>query len=254
MSSAKQNRSIARLIVGAMSIDGVLDKTERDKVAHALGMLGMGELIADVGVAIEADPGDFNMFAECQDLVDTLGTLAPDVTPLIFRIVADVVASDQFVSAQEAGYLSSMAKKLGLTAALAKSIFQQVLAERRSRIEISGKSVDQAISPYLKEMLSFTGADYILGRGVVEEQAEEDFAESDESITDEDLSRALTVLGLETGARLKQAEQVWRETIDHLELPKMADLGETFVSAAINRLTRINEAYKIVLRKYRRAS
>ena len=48
MSSAKQNFSIARLIVGAMCIDGSLDREERKRVSQILEELGMGELIADV--------------------------------------------------------------------------------------------------------------------------------------------------------------------------------------------------------------
>ena len=71
------------------------------------------------------------------------------------------------------------------------------------------------------------------------------------TVSPEELTRALTVLGLEENSSRAQAEEVWRETITHLDLPKMADLGETFVSAAINRITRINDAYKAVLRSGR---
>ena len=64
------------------------------------------------------------------------------------------------------------------------------------------------------------------------------------------MTRALTVLGLKHTAGLDSATEVWKETIDNLNLPKMANLGETFVSAALNRIIRINEAYKVVLRFY----
>ena len=63
----------------------------------------------------------------------------------------------------------------------------------------------------------------------------------------DDVERSLAVLGLNSTATLEGAEDVWRETIDTLNLPKMANLGETFVSAAINRITRINDAYKTIL-------
>jgi hypothetical protein len=69
-----------------------------------------------------------------------------------------------------------------------------------------------------------------------------------EPISVDDVTRALTVLGLPSTANLDAATEVWKETIENLNLPKMANLGETFVSAAINRITRVNEAYKTVLR------
>lgn len=249
MSSAIQNRSIARLIVGAMSIDGQLDKKERQKVAAVLETLGMAELIADVGAAIEEDPGDFNMFAECDELLASLGSIADDVAPLIFRIVADVVASDRFVSAQEATYLGALAKKLRLSSDSAQAIFKQVMADRHGRLEISGKSVNENFNPYLKDLLSFAGADFLVGRHY--EDIEEHPPEAPlEELSQEEIDRAYAVLGLADTAGMREAEKVWRETIDHLDLPKMAELGETFVSAAINRITRINEAYKIVLKRF----
>ncbi len=255
MSSAKQNFSIARLIVGAMCIDGSLDREERKKVSQILENLGMIELIADVGVALDADEGDFNLFQECDELLSSLGNMASEVTPLIFRIVADVVASDKFVSAQEITYLSALARRLGLASATAAKILQQVLAHTRGRLEISSKQVDANINSYLKELLSFPGADFLTGRDYAAEAAEpkmEAKAEPQTTVSPEELSRALTVLGLDQNSRLAEAEGVWRETIVHLDLPKMAELGETFVSAAINRITRINEAYKAVLRSGRR--
>ena len=71
--------------------------------------------------------------------------------------------------------------------------------------------------------------------------------ESAANISVDDVERALTVLGLPSTAHLDDATDVWKETIDNLNLPKMANLGETFVSAAINRITRVNEAYKTIL-------
>jgi len=274
MSSAKQNNHIARLIVGAMCIDGSLDKEERKKVSCILEDLGMIELIADVGIALDADEGDFNLFEECDLLLASLGSIASEVAPLIFRIVADVVASDRFVSTHEVTYLSALSRRLGIQATIAAKIFQQVLAHTRGRLEISSKQVDININPYLKELLSFPGADFLTGRDYAAEAAalkqepkgepkkepekepkkepKKEIAEPELSVSPEELVRAFAVLGLEQNANKAQAEEVWRETITHLDLPKMADLGETFVSAAVNRITRINEAYKAVLRSGRR--
>lgn len=255
MSSAKQNIHISRLIVGAMCIDGSLDREERKKVSQILENLGMIELIADVGVALDADEGDFNLFEECDALLASLGSIANEVAPLIFRIVADVVASDKFVSAHEVTYLSALSRRLGIPAGIAAKIFQQVLAHTRGRLEISSKQIDININPYLKELLSFPGADFLTGRDYAAEAATPTKAvvvETEITVSPEELNRALTVLGLPENSSLAQAEEVWRETITHLDLPKMADLGETFVSAAINRITRINEAYKAVLRSKKR--
>lgn len=250
MSSAKQNQHIGRLIVGAMSIDGSLDKSERKKVASTLEELGMGELIADVGSAIEEDHGNINMFEECKALMHSLGSEAKAISPLIFRIIADVVASDRFVSAAEANYLAAMAKRLEISIEEARAIFKQVIADRRGRIEVAPSSVDAALHPHLKELLSFNGAESLVGQ-LVKDSVEEKIQEAQTAGSDvslEDVERAMTVLGLSTNATLEDAEEVWRETIDNLNLPKMASLGETFVSAAINRITRINEAYKAILR------
>src|SRR5262249_32334305 len=108
MSSAKQNRSIGRLIVGAMSIDGSLSKAEQEKAARTLQKIGMPELIADVGAAIEELDGSFNMFQECRELNDLMGAHAAELAPLVFRIICDVMSADRFVSLQEATYLSAM--------------------------------------------------------------------------------------------------------------------------------------------------
>ena len=254
MSSAKQNFSIARLIVGAMCIDGSLDREERKRVSRILEDLGMIELIADVGVALDADEGDFNLFQECDELKASLGEIANEVTPLIFRIVADVVASDRFVSSLEVTYLSALSRRLGIPSAVASKIFQQVMAQARARLEISNKQVDVNINPYLKELLSFPGADFLTGRDYSAEAEKPKTVQSEPEIkvSPEELTRALSVLGLDQNATVAMAEEVWKETITHLDLPKMADLGETFVSAAINRITRINDAYKAVLRSGRR--
>ena len=233
-----------------MSIDGTLSKPERQKVATTLDRIGMGELIADVGAAIEDDDGSFNMFHECRDLLASLGGMAAEVSPLVFRIVCDVIASDRFVSAQEATYLSAMAKRLELGDEMASGIFKQVLASRRSRLEVAASQVDETIHPHLKKLLSFSGAEELVGRageGSIDEMIEKAI-ESGGDISVDDVAQALTVLGLSSTAGLDDAKEVWMDTIDNLNLPKLSNLGETFVSAAINRITRINEAYKTILK------
>ena len=248
MSSASQNKHIARIIVGAMTIDGSLSKEERQKVAKTLENIGMGELVDDVGAAIEAEDGNFSMFDEVKVLMDELGSDAADLSPLIFRCVCDVVASDRYVSQREASYLSALAKRLGLSVSKSKAMFTQVMADRRSRLEVSGRQVDEQLNPQLKELLSFQGADKLVGEAD-KDSIDEMIHNASEyvDVSQDELLRALTVLGLDGNAKLEDAEAVWKETIDNLNLPKMANLGETFVSAAINRITRINESYKTVL-------
>lgn len=250
MSSAKQNRSIARLIVGAMSIDGSLSRIERQKVAKTLEKIGMPELVADVGIAIDDDDGTFNMFEECKSLLVILGSDAERVAPTVFRIVSDVIANDRFVSTQEASYLSAMARKLNIPGPKASEIFSQVLQERRSRLEVAASGVDEAIHPHLKELLSFEGAEQLVGRateGSIDEMITQAMDTPEENISLDDVENALTVLGLPTTAKLLDAESVWKETIENLNLPKLAGLGETFVTAAINRISKINSAYRTIL-------
>ncbi len=254
MSSTRQNRHIARLIVGAMSIDGTLSKKEREKVAATLERIGMGELIGDVGIAIEDDDGTFNMFQECKELTASLGADAEETAPLIFHVICDVIAADRFVSAQEANYLSAMAKRLALTDAAATSIFKQVLAARKSRLEVAASGVDESLHPHLKKLLSFPGAEDLVGRSTEGSIDELINNAKGEDISASDVEQALVVLGLPGTAKLDAATEVWKETIDNLNLPKMANLGETFVSAALNRITRVNEAYKTILHFHERVT
>jgi hypothetical protein len=112
--------------------------------------------------------------------------------------------------------------------------------------------VSEDINPHLKALLSFEGAEDLVGEldaDSIEEMyhAAHTAMEEGESVSSDDLGRALAILGLPGSAKLDDAEQVWKDTINTLELPKMATLGETFVSAAINRITRINDAYKTIL-------
>ncbi len=252
MSSARQNRHIARLIVGAMSIDGSLSREEQKKVAQSLEEIGMPELVADVGAAIEDYCGTFDMYQECRELLESLGKDSAELAPMMFRMICDVIAHDRFVSAQEATYLASIGRRFKLTPENARSIFKQVMAANRSRLEVAGDDIDELINPHLKALLSFDGADELVGE-LPENSMDEllhnakELLGSEISITGEDVERALTVLGLDRTKSLDCAEEVWKETIENLNLPKMSNLGETYVTAAINRITRINDAYKTVL-------
>lgn len=253
MSSARQNRSIAKLIVGAMSIDGMMDKSESERVAATLQKIGMAELVADVGSVIE--DGDYdtdNLYKECKELHDSLGDDANELSPVIFRIVADVVASDRFVSEREATYMAAIARRLNIPTNSAQLIFKQVMALRRGRLEISGKQIDSSVNPHLKEFLSFSGADGLVGEVEADALSEMVYGATQamtegERLSHDEFERAMAVLGLDAKAKLSDAELVWKETINNLNLPKMASLGETFVSAAIARITRINDAYKTIL-------
>lgn len=254
MSSAKQNHHIARLIVGAMTIDGSLDEHERQEIAQTLIEQGLSELVAYVGAAMEEDQGDFNLYTECDELLACMNNEAGEVMPLVFRLVCDVIAADRFVSERETLYISAMAKRLGLSVLSAQKIFQGVLASHRSRIEISGSKVNEILHPQLKELLSFEGADELVcdaetAQMMAEaDQLKKDSVDSYAGVSGEELQRAFAVLGLTRMATMEACEEVWRETIKELDLPKLARMGETFVSAAIARITRINEAYKTVVR------
>lgn len=248
MSSAKENKHIARLIVGAMSIDGSMDEKELKKCAATLNEIGMGQLVAEVGIALDEVDSNFNVFQECRDLVQSLGSNSRELSPLIYRIVVDVVASDRFVSMREASYLAAIAKRLDLEWEEAQNIFKKEMARRRGRLEISGTQIDEAINKNLKELLSFSGSDELVGE-LDEDSLEEMLhqAEAGADVSQDDVARAMTILGLKSNAKLEDAEKVWLETINNLNLPKLAEIGETFVSAAIDRVTAINNAYKTIL-------
>ncbi len=248
MSSAKENQHIARLIVGAMSIDGDMDEKELQKCAATLNEIGMGQLVAEVGVALEEVDSNFNVFKECKDLVASLGSNSKELSPLIYRIVVDVLASDRFVSMREASYLAAIAKRLDLEWEDAQNIFKKEMARRRGRLEVSGAQIDEAINKNLKELLSFPGSEELVGE--LDEDSLEELlheAEAGADVCQDEVARAMTILGLKPGAKLEDAEGVWLETINKLNLPKLAEIGETFVSAAIDRMTAINNAYKTIL-------
>ena len=243
----EQNKSIARLIVGAMTIDGSLDKKEQDEVIASVSKLGMSELIAELGLAIENDDGSFNLFAECKALLEHLGARAAEVTDLVFTIVAEVVASDEFVSEREASYLSSLAKSLKLPIPTASAILRKVLAERRSKLEISADDVDASINKTLKELLSFEDAAEFNQDSLASTIQTATDNEQKNLVSREEAQRALAVLGLDSAGTFEEANKIWKDSIQNLGLSKLAELGETYVSAALHNIVQINEAYKVLL-------
>ena len=250
--SSEQNKSIARLLVGAMSLDGELSKQEQQKVVAVLKDKGMSELIADFGLAIDEDHGDFDQFQECKNLVALVGENIDQVGSLAFRMILDVVASDRYVSLQEASYMSALSRGLKVPLERAQKLFKSVMTSRRAYLEIAGSGIDELIHPQLKKLLSFEGAEDLVGYPQEDSLDEmlhmaKERAGSESKHTKEELTRALSMLGLGSTATLRDAEDVWRREIQSSNLLEMCDLGETFVTAGINKLQRVNDAYKIVL-------
>lgn len=251
MSIQDRNRSIARLIVGAMSIEGTLGDDERERVAETLRGLGMDALIPEVGLAIEEADGSYNLFEECGVLEENLGHDAKDLVPRVFRIVADVLATDRFVSEQEATYLSAMARKLDLPAEEARRILTEVIHSRRSHIEVAGSSIEESLHPHLKELLSFEGAEEIVGRiepGSIEALLDDNRGKNLSPASANDLHAALGTLGLTDNATLEDATLAWREVLERTNLSKLADAGDSFVASAIDRAGKVNAAYQTVKR------
>ena len=251
MSKVQENKHIARIIVGAMSIDGELSKEDQQKVISALQSLGMQELISDFGEALETDFGDFDLFQESKGLLAVLGDKAESSAPVIFRLICNVIVSDRFVSVLEASYLSALAKRLKLGIEKSREIFKSVMIQNRARLEVAPRSIDATVHPHLKELLSFEGADEIVGPHS-EDSLEEllEAAKKDSSIeisySPEDAYKALGKLGLSKTASLEEANEVWQEAIKRTDLAAMARLGETFVAATLLRLTEMTEAVQVL--------
>ncbi len=251
MRSSQENRIIGRIIVGAMCIDGTLNKKEREHVAQILTKRGASELVAYVGTALDEDLGDLDLFKECRDLLEHLGGKAQSAAPEIFKLVSSVVASDRYVSAQEAQYLSALARRLKISTEKSKSILKEIIEEKRGRLEISGGQVDALIHPHLKELLSFCGADEKVGalaENAIEEQLHHAEFDGSIHITPEDVEKALVVLGLSTtGGTLEEAEEVWKEKMEGVKLGQLAHQGASYVGAALEQALKVHSAYKTLL-------
>ena len=67
------------------------------------------------------------------------------------------------------------------------------------------------------------------------------------NVSHEQLEKAFLQLGLKPNATMENAKETWRETLAHHNLAQLTDLGETFVTAALSRITTAHEAYKTIL-------
>ena len=85
-----ENKHIANLIVGAMSIDGELCIADRNKAVAALEAMQMHELVADLGQAIENDSGDFDLFKESKELISLLGKNSGAKLADIFKVICKI--------------------------------------------------------------------------------------------------------------------------------------------------------------------
>lgn len=251
MRSSQENRIIGRIIVGAMSIDGTLNKKEREHVAAILTKRGASDIVSYVGSALDEDLGDLDLFKECRELLEILGSKAQSSAPEIFRLVSSIIASDRFVSANEAQYLSALARRLKISTEKSRNILKEIIEEKRSKLEISGDQVDALIHPHLKELLSFCGAEDKVGElreNSIEEQLHHAEFDNSTNISLEDVEKALATLGLSTtGGTLEEAEEVWREKMESVKLGQLAHQGASFVGAALLQATKIHNAYKTLL-------
>ena len=252
MGKVQENKHIAKLIVGAMSIDGELSKDDQLKVVAALQSLGMNDLVADFGEALETDYGDFDLYQESKELLAVLGDHTESSTPIIFRLICNVVVSDRFVSVQEASYLSALGKRFKLTIEASREIFKSVMVQNRARLEVAPKNIDAMLHPHLKELLSFEGADQIVGPHS-EDSLEEMLESARENVenkieyTTEDVHQALTSLGVSHTASLEEAKEAWLNGLKNTDLMAMARFGESFVGASLIRLSEMTKAYQILV-------
>src|SRR5690606_20364273 len=71
--------------------------------------------------------------------------------------------------------------------------------------------------------------------------------DSEQSLSMDDVEKALAVLGLSSGGTLEEAEEVWKETMESINLGKLAWQGEAFLGAALERAQKIHKAYSTLL-------
>ncbi len=244
-----ENKHIANLIVGAMGIDGELCIADRNKAISALEAMHMHELVADLGQAIENDCGDFDLYKESRELVEVLGKDSTSKLASIYKVICKVLSSDRFLSVQEATYLSALRKRFKLEVPEAQNILKEVLGAKRGRIEISAEQIE--MHQGLKELLSFDGAEEIVGahcENSIEEQllSAKDTYNTTLDYSIEDVHSALNKLALPKTASLDEAKQEWMKVVDNTDLKAMAKLGESFVLASASKVKEATEAYQFV--------
>lgn len=250
MRTLQANKAIATILVGAMGIDGSLSKEERERVAKVLTAMGEVELLPEVGLALDNDFGDFDLFRECKNLLQTPISQSQEEVQKVFKLVASVISTDRFVSQDEASFLSALSRCLKIAPDRAKKILQEVLAARKGRIEISGDNVDALLHPHLKELLSFSGAEDIVGEAP-KNSFEEGFysASSDLSsgqYSEENIRKALGLLGLNSFSTPEEAEEAWLEIINSTDIKVLAKQGIDYLISTLSALTKASEAYKLI--------
>jgi hypothetical protein len=253
MFSNQEAKIIARLIVGAASIDGTLNTKERELLSSSLIEQGFSTIVAEIGTALDDDFSTFDIFLESRTLLENLGSKSSELTPKIFKIIATSISGDRFISEQEASFLSALSRRLKLSTAQAGKIIKEILEKNKGKLEISGDQVDALIHPHLKELLSFTGSSNLVGEinsDSLEEriyQAKKELEENS-SFSKEEIDKALLSLGLNSSSTIEDAKEIWQDTLSSINLSKLIHQGVIFVSSAIEKAKIINDAYELLVK------
>jgi len=253
MFSNEESKIIARLIVGATSIDGTLNSSERESLSNSLIEQGFASLVAEVGIALDDDFSDFDIFQESRNLLEKLGSKSIELNPKIFTIIASSISGDRFISEQEASFLSALSRRLKLSTIQAGKIIKEILEKKKGKLEISGDQVDALIHPHLKELLSFVGSADLVGT-INSDSLEERIYQAKKELEDnsnfskEEIDKALITLGLNSSSTIDDAKEIWQETLTSINLGKLIHQGVLFVSSAIEKARVINEAYELLVK------
>lgn len=251
MFTKEESKIIARLIVGAATIDGTLNSQEREQLSTALIEQGFTTVVAEVGAALDEDFGDFDIFRDSKKLLDALGSKAPTATPKIFKIIATSITGDRFVSEQEASFLSALSRRLKISTNVAGKILKEILEANKGKLEISGEQVDALIHPHLKELLSFIGSDELVGE-IKEDSLDERLFQARKDldkhqiVSKEEIDKALITLGLNPSSSIDDAKDAWENSLSSINFSKLIFQGINFVSAALTQAKTINDAYAIL--------
>ncbi len=240
---AEVNKAVARLIVCGMSIDSELSKKERESLATTINSLKADYLLSDIGIALEEDDGDLDLFQEGK--IITENNLAASEIESIFSLICNIISSDRFISFNEANFLSALSKRLRLPIKNAKEILQKALSTRNGRLEISGKQIDPILHPHLKDLLSFEGAENIIGE-VPKDSLEELLQTTKSNYSEEDVKQALIKLGLTSYARPEEAYEALKDLISSTNLSKLAEQGIEYVDAGVKKISEATTAVKII--------
>ena len=257
MFSNEESKIIARLIVAGVSIDGSLNSKERESLAECILNQtyinsSLNTLVADVGYALDNDFGDFDIFQDSKNLLDKLGSRAVEISPKIFKLVSACVSGDRFISAQEASFLSALSRRLKISTPIAGKILKELIESKRGKIEVGGEQIDALIHPHLKELLSFSGSNELVGE-IKEDSLEERIFQASQELSEikkyshEEIQNSLSALGLNSTSSIEDAKEIWQKSLASINLLKLSEQGETFVTAALNQAKIINDAYTLLV-------